>query len=204
MLLCKLTIRPIPSQSPLQIYLPSTPLSCQSFIESVCGESLITDYSWLNQQVAQFRASNSNSSGAQSVTHAVCALIAFLETSPWISNPSSNYLGISTLTCSACHAWIQAFNSLGGRQYRTRGTNGDWCFPWAMPTLKFATEAQKVKLSAHMVTLGAAEYVACWTAKGKLYSLSDCPRDAAAESDPAETREQLVRDYRKRTGNGRW
>lgn len=69
-----------------------------------------------------------------------------------------------------------------------------------MPQLPSATEEQKLKLSAHMVKLVAAEYVTFWTSKGRLYSLSDCSPDVTGIGsnirDPEARRQGLVEHYR--------
>jgi len=49
--------------------------------------------------------------------------------------PPFNYIGVSKLSCSPCHMWIEAFNELGGRQYYTRGCHGKWYWPWGMPAV---------------------------------------------------------------------
>lgn len=124
--------------------------------------------------------------------HSVCSLIAQLETAAGmsqsparISQSPSVYIGTSVLPCAACNAWIQAINSLGGRQYRTRGTSAEWRFPWAMPELGLATGSQKAKVSSHMAQRVAAEYVDHWTAAGQLYSPGNFPATTADGSGPS-------------------
>lgn len=77
-----------------------------------------------------------------------------------------------------------------------------------MPRLASATEEQKLTLSARVVELVAAEYVAFWTSKGKLYSLNDCPPDVTGigvniDIIPARAgrRQELLYNYEE---SGNW
>lgn len=184
----------MPFHQHISIPLPTTALCWQSLIESACGDNTIINYAWLGEQVLKVQKSYSGSYTA--TAHAVCALIVYLESSS-ASSPSK-YLGISSPSCSSCHAWIDGYNSIGGRQYRTRGSNGSWCFPWAMPILRLATKEQHMELSTHMVTLVAAEYAAYWTAQGKLCSPNDCPTGVPIVQDPVTRRQALVAKSRSR------
>lgn len=164
-----MTIRAIPNRAYVSVSLPTTSLCWQSLIESVCGDNLITNYRWLSAEVSKMQKRYTSSYG--SYVHRVCALITYLETSPGTSQPPFNYIGVSTLVCSACHTWIQAFNSVGDRQYRTRGTNGDWSLPSAMAELPVAIKQDAV--AASFMDLVTAACVEFWTAKGHLYPASE-------------------------------
>lgn len=64
--------------------------------------------------------------------HCECSLIADFTT---MGNPQPfRYIGVSKLSCAACHLWIKAFNNTHHTQYHTRGTHGRWYPKWAMPT----------------------------------------------------------------------
>lgn len=85
------------------------------------------------------------------VVHCECALISYLGSpkSPGVSDaPICNYLGVSKLSCGACHEWVRAFNVAGGQamNYCTAGTHGKWYFPWAIPP-KFSSDAMKVAMA---------------------------------------------------------
>lgn len=174
----------------------------QSLIEAVCGDNLIANYSWLNEQVGKVQGTHH---GDQSVNvHGVCALIAHLESSTRISQQST-YIGASLLICASCDAWIHAFNSLDGRQYRTRGTTGEWSFPWGMPELTVATKPEKAKFSTHMTRRATTDFVKFWTAKGQLNAASDHPvaTDTGAGNqslalDPVKRRQELVLEQQRR------
>jgi len=70
--------------------------------------------------------------------HCECSLIHYLERrrrdgTPWGTIAPFNYLGVSKLSCCACHLWMAVFNEQEGREYLTKGSHGKWCFPWGMP-----------------------------------------------------------------------
>lgn len=190
--LCKLTIRIIPYQAPVSIALPTTVLCWQSLIESACGANLITSYSWLGQEVTKIHTKYRQQNTSYTViAHSVCTLIAYLETAPRNSQPPFSYIGVNTPTCAACHTWIQAFHSEGGRQYRTRGTNGEWSFPWAMVELPLPQ--QQAKVASQLVGLVAADCARFWTSKGHLYPASESPEATANRSNSAPTQSSATR-----------
>jgi len=79
--------------------------------------------------------------------HCECALIHHLGTkdgSNWDNVPPFNYIGVSKLSCSTCHLWVEALNDQGGRKFYTRGSHGKWYWPWVMPE---AGEALKESLA---------------------------------------------------------
>ena len=61
--------------------------------------------------------------------HCETKLIHYLETNhvnQWDNVPAFLYIGVSKLSCGACHMWIDSFNQLGGRRYYTREFHGKW------------------------------------------------------------------------------
>lgn len=66
--------------------------------------------------------------------HCECALIADFNTQPHPDLEPFRYIGVSKLSCAACHLWVRAFNATHHYQYHTRGTHGKWYPKWAMPT----------------------------------------------------------------------
>ncbi|KAL0631730.1 hypothetical protein Q9L58_009405 [Maublancomyces gigas] len=205
--LCRMTIRAIPDRKIVSLSFRNTPLCWQSLIESVCGDNLITSYRWLSEEVSKVQRRYSSLSSFDLYVHRVCALIAYLETSPGTSQPPFNYIGVSTLVCSACHSWIQAFNLVGDRQYRTRGTNGDWSLTSAMAELPVAVQQDAV--AACVMRLVAAACVNFWTAEGHVYpaseslGLSDCPEGTTTPSAAEMRRSLLVLERRRAPRFGR-
>lgn len=71
---------------------------------------------------------------SQGVVHCECALVAYLE-GIGKADGQFNYIGVSKLSCGACHAWLMAYNSTCGAKlkYYTAGTHSKWYEPWAIP-----------------------------------------------------------------------
>ena len=68
--------------------------------------------------------------------HCECALIHHLQANDgtsWDAVPSFNYIGVSKLSCSACHLWVEAFNDQNRREFFTRGSCGKFYWHWVMP-----------------------------------------------------------------------
>ncbi|KAG0124781.1 hypothetical protein HOY82DRAFT_633631, partial [Tuber indicum] len=68
--------------------------------------------------------------------HCECALIQYFHSrrgDQWDRVPPVNYIGVSKLSCSACHIWIEAFNDRSGRKFYTGGSHGKWYWPWGVP-----------------------------------------------------------------------
>lgn len=68
-----------------------------------------------------------------STVHCECALIQSFCGDPPPSEWPLAYIGVSKLSCAACHAWIQAFNNVNPRKFETMGSHGRWYPGWAMP-----------------------------------------------------------------------
>jgi len=67
--------------------------------------------------------------------HCECRLIQYLKTrrgDQWDRVPPFNYIGVSKLSCGACHIWMEASNEYGQKFY-TRGSHGKWYWPWGIP-----------------------------------------------------------------------
>lgn len=80
--------------------------------------------------------------------HCETKLIHYLETShanQWDNVPAFSYLGVSKLSCSACHMWVNSFSQLGGSQYYTRGSHGKWYWPWGLPIMGTALDKVMAK-----------------------------------------------------------
>lgn len=195
-----MTVRAIPNRVRVYFSLPSTSLCWQSLIESVCGDNVFNNYRWLSEELSKVQRKYSLSETNNAV-HCVCALIAYLETSPGTSQLPFNYIGVSSLVCSACHTWIQAFNSVVNRQYRTLGTNGDWSVGSAVAELPLAL--QQAAVSACFRKLVTAACVEFWTAKGHIYPaseslrLSDCPEGTPSRSRAERRRSFLEPDIKR-------
>lgn len=112
-----LPVLAVPTPPRVSISLPSTPLHWQSLIEAVCNSHIMTSGKWLTDEVMKLYA-HFPGGRYYRVVHCECALIAHFETTQ-PDPPPFSYIGVSKLSCRACQAWIQAFNTAGG-QYHTR------------------------------------------------------------------------------------
>lgn len=195
-MLSKMTIRVMPRHPDISLLVPTSQLRWQSVIESVCGDNIIANYTWLDQQVNKLFSTYRYQNTCSLTVHDPCALIAYLERAHSTSEPPLSYIGFSSKTCIACHTWIQAFNAVGGHQYSTRGTSGHWRPLWGMPELLLVS--QRAQVTARMARLVTATYVDFWTAKGQLYRAGGIPdatgrgADSAPAVDPAERRQALI------------
>ena len=76
--------------------------------------------------------------------HSECALIQHLtikHNDSWDNVPAFGYIGVSKLSCIACHIWLESFNEVGQWRFYTSGSSRKWYWPWAMPTKEGFFEA---------------------------------------------------------------
>lgn len=135
---------------------------------------------WLDRDAADLASHYSQSTSYSCPIHCECSLIAHLEKNRDAQNctPAFSYIGVSKLSCLPCSLWICAFNKRGGRQYRTRGSHGKWCWPWgAPPGLKFDTAA--------LTTYVQAEYLQFMQAAGRFKPRSNGPTSGPTMSPEA-------------------
>lgn len=82
----------------------------------------------------------------EGAVHCECYLIDILNIDPAPKNWPIKYIGVSKLSCGACHAWIRAFNETHTGTFQTRGTHGRWYPRWAMPPFSVGTpKAQEMR-----------------------------------------------------------
>lgn len=80
--------------------------------------------------------------GKATTIHCECAVVAFLQRyAPYLA---FSYIGVSKLSCKACHYWMKAFNDNMGTTFRTRGTHDKWYGGWARPGLDEADVQSEV------------------------------------------------------------
>ncbi|KAF8542398.1 hypothetical protein BDD12DRAFT_825057 [Trichophaea hybrida] len=80
------------------------------------------------------------------VIHCEVSLILYLDSNS--DKPTFNYIGVSKLSCKACHLWIDARNECAeGIKRYTGGTHDKW-YPWCMPPCSEEIERKFIKLVA--------------------------------------------------------
>lgn len=105
------------------------------------------------------------------VVHCECSLIVNLREQMLQANPPLNYIGVSKLSCGACHAWIQAYNATQQIQFYTQGTHGRWYEGWVMsPAMKNSHMFSRMK---EIVTLAASEHATAGPDVRRKIALSD-------------------------------
>lgn len=77
------------------------------------------------------------------IIHCECALIAKFNEEVNAPGKPMTYIGVSKLSCSACYAWIQAFNATHETKFQTRGCHGRWYPKWAMPVAPINLDPKK-------------------------------------------------------------
>lgn len=179
-----MSIHPLARPHPVEISYPSSADGWRLVINDVCQKNSATPQ-WLEKEANRLakrfpagheRGSEGSGSVAETsasylgMVHCECALIAFLETDTanrWSAIPPFSYIGVSKLSCRACHCWIKAFNALGGRKYYTRGSHSKWYFSWAMP------EFSSVALREAVAGIFGREYAEFKVATGEWHTDSD-------------------------------
>jgi hypothetical protein len=81
--------------------------------------------------------------------HCECLLLAHLHEFQ-IPSPFT-YLAVSKLSCKPCFYFLQAYNSITGNNFQTRGSHDKWCSGWARPCL--TDEQLQVKVDEKFVSL---------------------------------------------------
>jgi len=110
--------------------------------------------------------------------HCECSLIRHLgikDGSEWDNVPPFHYIGVSKLSCSACHLWIKAFNKVFEHKFYTRGSHGKWCWPWGM------AEVEGVQMG--LVKRVCDEYRAHLRERGLVRSDSDSDGPDSSEGE---------------------
>lgn len=75
---------------------------------------------------------NEPKTAAVGTVHCECSLMVNLDERMKQADPPVNYIGVSKLSCAACHAWIQGYNSIHTIKFYTQGTHGRWYKEWVM------------------------------------------------------------------------
>lgn len=122
--------------------------------------------------------------------HCECSLIEYLETkdgSSWDKVPPYNYIGVSKLSCCACHLWIEAFNELDGRTFFTKGSHGKWYWPWGMPEMGERIE----ELMVEKVTSQYLAYLQAHNHQRRGSDSSDAD-SAGAQPHPSDAQKETV------------
>lgn len=141
-----MNVRGVPATKNVPITLPSTEGEWQSIIRAMY-ESIkprITK-NLIDLQVTVLSGllvSHGKFNPYQGVIHCECALVAYLEQPDNKLPGQFNYIGVSKLSCGACHSWLMAYNSTcrDELKYYTAGTHGKWYYPWAIPPSLATTE----------------------------------------------------------------
>ena len=114
-----------------------------------------------------------NFNSRRPVIHCEISLILYLDSTS--DKPTFNYIGVSKLSCKACHLWITAHrNCTKGLKRYTRGSHDKW-YPWNMPQCS-------EEINRYFVELVATEYCEIGEKKGKARRLSS-KSDRTAASD---------------------
>lgn len=146
-------VEPVPPTPNIEVAVPLTPdvpVHNVSPLASIIGamyESIkpAVATQLIESEVVKLRASLSqNNQGKNTgVVHCECGLVAYLyQQSALKLTTQFNYIGVSKLSCGACHAWLLAFNATRGQEmtYHTGGTHGKWYTNWAIPPSLATTE----------------------------------------------------------------
>ncbi|RPB04245.1 hypothetical protein L873DRAFT_1460033 [Choiromyces venosus 120613-1] len=152
----RMSISVVPEQT-RTVKLPTSQEQWQSILEAACNERRV----WQKKDSALL--SEMFQLEYTCPVHCECRLIQYLmakHNTPWDNVPPFNYIGVSKLSCGACHIWMEAFNGLDGRQFYTRGSHGKWYWPWGVPTVggeslgKIMAEKISVEYKAYQRGLG--------------------------------------------------
>ena len=123
-----------------------------------------------------------NFHGRTPVIHCEISLILYLDSTS--DKPTFNYIGVSKLSCKACHLWITAHRKCtkGLKRY-TRGSHDKW-YPWYMPQCS-------EEINRHFVGLVATEYCEEGQRRGAVRRLSS-ESDSTAASDVPGSPEDIL------------
>lgn len=127
--------------------------------------------------------------------HCECALIIYLHNSQEEKFRTYNYIGTSKLSCSACEAWIQAFNSSmvpDAKKYHTRGTHNKWYSTWVMPPAPL-TDPVTVELDRILRNrLTTGDTGNAWSIKSDSTSATENGDQLIEGDEESETRRQIL------------
>ena len=127
-----------------------------------------------------------NFHGRTPVIHCEISLILYLDSTS--DKPTFNYIGVSKLSCKACHLWIAAHrNCTKGMMRYTRGSHDKW-YPWYMPQCS-------EEINRYFVGLVASEYCKEGERKGKARRLSSKSDSTAASDVPGS--QESIREHAK-------
>lgn len=115
--------------------------------------------------------------GEPSTVHCECLLVAYLDE---YSTPAPfNYIAVSKLSCKPCYFFVQAYNTITGRNFQTRGSHDKWYSGWVRPAL--ADEQLQVKVDGKFV--GLVEEELCGKLDGQNVIRNRCASDSSASSE---------------------
>lgn len=154
------TVRAVPKNDAVRIILPKDAVELQSIVEIMYNSVLDRQVHLVIDPLMAFMTPKFKflDNPAAGVVHCECSLVAYLEgirktirdeqdekTKEQMKQNEPepfNYLGVSKLSCGACHAWLMAFNSTtkNDLKYHTAGTHSMWYPLWAMPPSLLTTE----------------------------------------------------------------
>ncbi|KAG0136913.1 hypothetical protein HOY82DRAFT_535995 [Tuber indicum] len=141
---CQLSIFVVPKKTQT-VKLPASPEEWKSFVDFACHKR----YDFRKTHAAELVEKFGSRKWVCPV-HCECALIQHFHSrhgNKWDNVPPFSYIGVSKLSCSACHIWIEAFNDRSGRKFYTRSSHGKWYWPWGVPR----AEGPAVELMVQMV-----------------------------------------------------
>lgn len=147
------TVRAVPKNDAVPIILPKDSAELKSIVEIMYNSIHDDQVQHVIDTLMPFMTPKFTflDNPADGVVHCECSLVAYLEgirktirdehgekTKEQMrqNEPEPfNYLGVSKLSCGACHAWLMAFNSTTENDliYHTAGTHSMWYPLWAMP-----------------------------------------------------------------------
>ena len=114
-----------------------------------------------------------NFHGRTPIIHCQISLILYLDSTS--DRPTFNYIGVSKLSCKACHLWITAHRKCTKGLKRYTGGSHDKWYPWYMPQCP-------EEINRYFVGLVATEYCEVGEKIGKARRLSS-ESDSTAASD---------------------
>ena len=101
-----------------------------------------------------------------------------------------SYIGVSKLSCKACHYWIEAYNSAMSTKFRTKGSHNKWYGRWARPGLGESANQSKVDA----VFLASVEAEFCRHQLGMRMARTSGASDSSGSKEPMVSTNQLPVD----------
>ena len=192
----KITVIPAEETRPSVLSWPSNKREWGELLQSIYDKYELTRRSGVAVAKAEHKTqSKAEKCEVAEVIHCECAMVAYLHKNPALQ--AFSYIGVSRLSCKACHYWLKAFNGTMGTTFCTRGSHDKWYKGWARSGLGESDIQGKVDA----VFLNFVEEALCKHRLGQGMARKSGASDSTDSSEQMTSAHRALR-MRKLSGTG--